>query len=136
MRQLAKQFLLLALMAAAIFTGGYFGAQVNAQGPGPLVVTVSGGAGGDHTHCGAVALTGSAAVCHATDGLYQSVNGGAFVAIGGGSATVALTLNGVTKTLPAAFTVTAAPPTITTAAPIVTASAPASNSTAPALSVQ
>jgi hypothetical protein len=60
-------------------------------------------------------VTASAAQwCYTTTGLYQSLNGSAWTLLGGAPTppAVTITLNGVTKTLPATFTVST-PTTIT-----------------------
>ena len=111
------------LLAVAILAGIIIGQQlhvVKAQSGNPLQMQVS----GVHTACTVTAATTS--FCFATDGLWQSLNGAAYTQLGG-TASASLTVNGVTKTLPATFNITAA-----TAQPLSTAVV---TTTAPATSV-
>lgn len=73
-----------------------------------------------HTNC--TTATGATRFCFASDGLWQSLNGAAYVQVaGGGGTTGVLALNGHTGTL----TLSLAPPSVTTTvtAPTVSATA-------------
>ena len=53
------------------------------------------------------ATSGQTWYCLTSTGAYQSINGGAYTAIGGAAAAPTLSINGVSKTLPASFTLAA-----------------------------
>jgi hypothetical protein len=114
--------------------------SVRAQGTGPAVTTVFGGAAGDHTHCGPVAALGSASMCLATDGIWQSVNGGPWTQLGASGPAV-VTINGKTQS---AFTITGTatapaavvtPPAISSATTIGAVATPGVSVAAPAINI-
>jgi hypothetical protein len=67
---------------------------------------------GTLANCPAVS-TGVTQYCFTTTGIVESINGAAYVAVGGSSAAPSITLNGVTKNLPASFTIAGSAPNIT-----------------------
>ena len=83
-----------------------------------------------------VSLASQATYCFGTDGAFVSLNGAAPIQFAppGAATAVSLTLNGVTKTLPASFTVSAAAPAV--AAPTISASSSAPSASAPAITAQ
>lgn len=115
MKRLAVILAGLLILGLGFFLGQRNTVKAQTSAP-PWQVTVS----GSHSLC--TPVSGQTTFCFASDGLWQSLAGGAFTQLGGSQAAPTITINGKSGTT---FTLTSAAPTITST----------SSSTAPALSV-
>jgi len=89
-----KRAMIVFLLVLAAVLGGFIGARVSVHAQTTAVLQFT-GSWATHTSCTITA--GQTSVCLASDGLWQSLSGGAFTQIGGGTAGVAsLTVNGGT----------------------------------------
>jgi len=94
-----------------------FDAPVQAQSAQPTLVLCAGA----HTTCAIPSGVPSAEI--ASDGFWYTPNGSNQINLAAG-ASVTLTINGTTKTLPASFTVTAAAPTVSSASTVTSTAQP------------
>ena len=116
MQKVLNVFLLVLLFSLVGMPGIHAQAVTNAT---PYSINVT----GTLANC-PVAAVGSYQYCFTTTGIYQALNVATWSLAGGGGAAPSLTINNVTKILPASFTITAAAPIVTdptATAPTVTA---------------
>ena len=93
---------LLALFAVALL-GGFLGARVSSVHAQTTAVLQFSGSWSTHTSC--TPVTGQTSICLASDGLWQSINGGAFTQVGGAGVTSIAVNGGTAQTGAVALTI-------------------------------
>ena len=118
-------------IALAAFFVLFIGSAMRAQNPAITPGVISSATTATHATC----PTNYPNLCIVADGVYVCQGAGASCYVPAAAAgAISLTLNGVTKTLPASFTVSAAAPSVS--APTISASSSAPSASAPAITAQ